>query len=184
MIFSKEGKHFSKSRNPSWPPPTPSSHTHPDTPGHLSFPKDNDWAWGKCSNLFLYFASLCKSQMLHLQYQTWVILCNSLLSTQDCFPSILRLKHCIRLFILRTTRFFFVLSQPLTSPRAGVQAGMPFFGLLWQVFLGVELLNHWACLLAAWLASSNLFSQVFVPVYTSNIREFLFPHILTNGWCY
>ena len=49
------------------------------------------------------------------------------------------------------------------------QAGVPLFQLPWEVFLKVELLNHRVCAFAAWLASANLLSTVFVPIYRGDI---------------
>lgn len=52
--------------------------------------------------------------------------------------------------------------------------------LPWEVFLEVELLNHRVCVFAAPPASADLFSKVFVLIYSSNIWEFLLLHILSQ----
>lgn len=48
-------------------------------------------------------------------------------------------------------------------------AGMPLLELPWEVFLEVELLNHRVCVFAARPAGADLFSRVFVLIYSSNI---------------
>lgn len=78
---------------------------------------------------------------------------------------------------------FPTLHPPPCRPGGRAQADMPSFGLPWQVFLEVELLNHRVCLLAASLTRANLLSEELVGIYSSNTWEFRFLHILTSAWC-
>lgn len=64
-------------------------------------------------------------------------------------------------------------SPPLPSPRAAGTRGQPLLRLPREVFLEVELLTHRVCTFAAWLASANLFSKVFVLIYCSNVMRVL-----------